>query len=65
MVGFNEKVKKIQEYIINSVADVSVPHQVMIVEKENQELDITIIRLDEQKTTLKIKGNEIQELLPS
>lgn len=65
MVEFNDKMQKIREYVISSVADVSTPHQVMIVEKANEELDIVIIRLDEQKTTLKVKGNEIQELLPS
>lgn len=65
MVEFSDNIKKIREYIINSVTDVSIPHQVTIVEKENEEQDITIIRLDAQKITLKVKDNEIQELLPA
>jgi hypothetical protein len=61
---FSERVKAIQAYITSSLSDVSNPHHVLITENENLELEITITQNEHQKTQLRIKDQEIQELLP-
>ena len=61
---FSDRIKKIQNYITTSIADVSIPHHVLIKENERLEQEITITRTEQQKTQLKVKNNEIQELLP-
>jgi hypothetical protein len=61
---FSDRIKKIQNYITTSIADVSITHHVLIKENERLEQEITITQTEQQKTQLKIKNNEIQELLP-
>lgn len=62
--SFSDRIKKIQYYITNSISDVSIAHHVWIVENEQHEQNITIAQTEQQKTKLRIKDNEIHELLP-
>jgi hypothetical protein len=52
--SFSDRIEKIQNYITH----------VLIKENERLEQEITITQTEQQKTQLKIKNNEIQELLP-
>jgi hypothetical protein len=62
--NFSDRVKKIQNYLTTSIADFSIPHQVVITENEQLKQSITITQPAQQTTRLRIEDNEIQELLP-
>ena len=62
--SFSDRVKKIQTYLTTSIADFSIPHQVVITENEQPKQSITITEAAQQTTRLRINDNEIQELLP-
>ncbi len=64
IASFSDRIKNIHTYITNSIADVSIPHYVLITENKSLEQAITITQTQQQKTQLRIKDNEIQELLP-
>lgn len=62
--NFSNRIKKIQNFLTKSIADLSIAHHVVITENEQLKQSITITQPAQQTTRLRINDNEIQELLP-